>query len=52
MTNLTHLYWQITYWPRCAIALARYRRLPSNMSLAATLRGIARYQVRPHWLRG
>lgn len=52
MTTLTNLYWNLTYFPRCTIALAKYRTLPSNMSLAATLVGIAKMQVRPHWLRG
>lgn len=46
------LYWNLTYFPRCLIALAKYRRLPSNMSLAATLVGIAKMEIRPHWLRG
>jgi hypothetical protein len=47
-----NLYWDLTYFPRCAILLARHRTLPSNMTLAQTLAGIARMQVRPHWLRG
>jgi hypothetical protein len=49
---MTDLYWDLTYYPRCAILLAKYRSLPSNMSLAATLKGIARREIRPHWLRG
>lgn len=48
---MTNLYWNLTYLPRCAILLAKHRHLPSNMSLAATLLGIARFQIRPHWLR-
>lgn len=47
-----NLYWDLTYFPRCLILLAKYRSLPSNMTLAQTIRGIARMQVRPHWLRG
>lgn len=51
---MTHsaTYWNLTYLPRCLITLAIYRRLPSNMSLSATLAGILRFQIRPHWLRG
>ncbi len=48
---MTDLYWDITYYPRCLILLAKYRSLPSNMNLFATLIGIARYRIRPHWLR-
>jgi|GEM_PF-3682784 len=44
-------WYSLTYWPRCLILLAKHRSLPSNMSLAATLRGIALRQIRPHWLR-
>lgn len=46
------MYWNLTYYPRCIAALAKHRTLPSNMSLAETLWGIARMRVRPHWLRG
>lgn len=51
---MTHsaLYWNLTYFPRCLLALARHRKLPSNMSLRATLIGIAKMEIRPHWLRG
>jgi len=49
---MSNLYWDLTYFPRCLILLAKYRSLPSNMTLAQTVRGIARMQVRPHWLRG
>jgi hypothetical protein len=50
---MTHsaTYWNLTYLPRCLILLAKRRKLPSNVSLAATLVGIARFQIRPHWLR-
>jgi hypothetical protein len=49
---MTNFYWDITYYPRCLILLAKHRTLPSNMSLTATLAGIAKMQIRPHWLRG
>lgn len=52
MTSRQDLYWTLTYYPRCAIALAIHRKLPSHMGLVATLIGIARFQIRPHWLRG
>jgi hypothetical protein len=52
MTNLTHLWFEVSYYPRCLILLAKYRSLPSNMTLKATLAGIAQRQIRPHWLRG
>jgi hypothetical protein len=48
---MTHFYWTATYYPRCLILLAKHRRLPSNMGLAATLAGIAKMEIRPHWLR-
>lgn len=50
-----NIYWNLTYYPRCLILLARYRSIPcfnSKATLASTLIGIARMQVRPHWLRG
>ncbi len=52
MTNTSNLYWNLTYFPRCLILLAKHRSLPSNMSLTATLVGIAKMEIRPHWLRG
>ena len=48
---MTNLYWTLTYYPRCIALLAKYRSLPSNMSFGATLTGIAKMQIRPHWLR-
>ncbi len=48
---MTDLYWDITYYPRCLFLLAKHRSLPSNMGLIATLAGIAKMQIRPHWLR-
>lgn len=50
-SKLMNLYWTLTYYPRCAILLAKHRNLPSNMSFSATLRGIVRMEIRPHWLR-
>lgn len=49
---MTNLYWNLTYFPRCIILLAKYRTLPSNMSPMTTIKGIAKMQIRPHWLRG
>ncbi len=49
---MTNFYWTATYYPRCMILLVKHRALPSNMSLAATLVGIAKMEIRPHWLRG
>jgi hypothetical protein len=51
---MTHsaTYWNLTYLPRCLILLAKHRTLPSHMTLAQTLVGIAKFQIRPHWLRG
>jgi hypothetical protein len=50
------LYYRLTYYPRCLILLAKYRNIPKidsrPASLGNTLAGIARMQVRPHWLRG
>ncbi len=49
---MTNLYWNLTYFLRCMILLAKHRSLPSNMSFAQTIAGIAQMQIRPHWLRG
>jgi hypothetical protein len=49
---MTNFYYDLTYYPRCLILLAKHRKLPSHMSLGATLLAIAGYQIRPHWLRG
>ena len=53
---MTNLYWNLTYFPRCLILLAKHRILPhigrETPTMASTLIGIAKMQVRPHWLRG
>ena len=52
-----NLYWNLTYFPRCLILLAKHRSFPRidrncEPTLVNTLVGIARMEVRPQWLRG
>ena len=43
-------YWNLTYYPRCLILLARYG-VPHNMTLRGALRDILRMEMRPRWIR-
>jgi hypothetical protein len=49
------MYWNLTYYPRCIILLAKHRSYPMHRgqaTLANTLLYIAKMEIRPHWLRG